>query len=122
MFWTPCSATIATGSMSCRDIISMATLQTPLGMTAMPGVQRYSVKGNWKLGVENAMDGYHFAPTHNTFVGYLRESGYAVTDDDQYAYDLGDGHGMLRLTGHGGRLGGSDLGIRSQRRRGGQLD
>lgn len=87
------------------DIITMATLQSPQGMTVMPGVQRYSVKGNWKLGVENAMDGYHFAPTHNTFVGYLRETGYAVTDDDQYAYDLGNGHGMLRLTGHGGRLG-----------------
>jgi phenylpropionate dioxygenase-like ring-hydroxylating dioxygenase large terminal subunit len=87
------------------DIITMATQQTPHGMTVMPGVQRYAVKGNWKLGVENAMDGYHFAPTHNTFVGYLRETGYAVTDDDQYAYDLGDGHGMLRLTGHGGRLG-----------------
>lgn len=87
------------------DVITMATLQTPNGMTALPGVQRYGMRGNWKLGVENAMDGYHFAPTHNTFVGYLRETGYAVTDDDQYAYDLGDGHGMLRLTGHGGRLG-----------------
>ena len=51
------------------------------------------------------MDGYHFAPTHNTFVGYLRETGFAVTDDDQYAYDLGNGHGLLRLTGHGGRIG-----------------
>ncbi len=35
------------------------------------------------------MDGYHFSPTHNTFVGYLRESGFAVTDDDQYTYNLG---------------------------------
>ncbi|GAA4718183.1 aromatic ring-hydroxylating oxygenase subunit alpha [Phytohabitans rumicis] len=75
------------------------------GMTTLPGVQLYSVKGNWKLAVENAMDGYHFAPTHNTFVGYLRETGFAVTDDDQYAYDLGGGHGLLILTGHNGRIG-----------------
>ncbi|MER7169314.1 aromatic ring-hydroxylating dioxygenase subunit alpha [Micromonospora sp. NPDC000207] len=75
------------------------------GMTTLPGVQSYSVKGNWKLAVENAMDGYHFAPTHNTFVGYLRETGFAVTDDDQYAYDLGGGHGLLVLTGHNGRIG-----------------
>ncbi|WKU06895.1 SRPBCC family protein [Micromonospora sp. HUAS LYJ1] len=75
------------------------------GMTTLPGVQLYSVKGNWKLAVENAMDGYHFAPTHNTFVGYLRETGFAVTDDDQYAYDLGGGHGLLVLTGHNGRIG-----------------
>ncbi|WP_433348062.1 aromatic ring-hydroxylating oxygenase subunit alpha [Microtetraspora malaysiensis] len=77
----------------------------PQGMQTVPGVQLYSVKGNWKLAVENAMDGYHFAPTHNTFVGYLRETGFAVTDDDQYAYDLGDGHGLLILTGHNGRIG-----------------
>ncbi|WP_037971160.1 aromatic ring-hydroxylating oxygenase subunit alpha [Streptosporangium amethystogenes] len=77
----------------------------PAGMETVPGVQLYSVKGNWKLAVENAMDGYHFAPTHNTFVGYLRETGFAVTDDDQYAYDLGGGHGLLILTGHNGRIG-----------------
>ncbi|MFI7025618.1 aromatic ring-hydroxylating dioxygenase subunit alpha [Micromonospora sp. NPDC049900] len=75
------------------------------GLETLPGVQLYGVKGNWKLAVENAMDGYHFAPTHNTFVGYLRETGFAVTDDDQYAYDLGDGHGLLVLTGHNGRIG-----------------
>ena len=74
------------------------------GMTTLPGVQLYGVRGNWKLAVENAMDGYHFSPTHNTFVGYLRESGFAVTDDDQYAYNLGGGHSLLVLTGHGGRI------------------
>lgn len=87
------------------DIISMAAQQSAQGMVTLPGVQRYGIKGNWKLAVENAMDGYHFAPTHNTFVGYLRETGFAVTDHDQYGYDLGNGHAMLVLTGHNGRLG-----------------
>lgn len=87
------------------DVLSMAAEQSPTGMVALPGIQRYSVQGNWKLAVENAMDGYHFSPTHNTFVGYLRETGFPVTDDDQYAYDLGNGHSMLVLTGHNGRLG-----------------
>jgi phenylpropionate dioxygenase-like ring-hydroxylating dioxygenase large terminal subunit len=82
----------------------MAAEQSATGMTTLPGIQRYGVKGNWKLAVENAMDGYHFSPTHNTFVGYLRESGFAVTDEDQYAYNLGNGHGLLVLTGHGGRI------------------
>lgn len=86
------------------DYMTMIEQQHVGGMTTLPGVQLYSVLGNWKLGVENAMDGYHFAPTHNTFVGYLRESGFAVTDDDQYAYNLGNGHGLLVLTGHGGRI------------------
>lgn len=86
------------------DYMTMIEQQHVGGMTTLPGVQRYSVRGNWKLTVENAMDGYHFSPTHNTFVGYLRESGFAVTDDDQYAYNLGNGHSMLVLTGHGGRI------------------
>jgi phenylpropionate dioxygenase-like ring-hydroxylating dioxygenase large terminal subunit len=86
------------------DYITMIEQQHAGGMTTLPGVQLYSVRGNWKLAVENAMDGYHFSPTHNTFVGYLRESGFAVTDEDQYAYNLGNGHGLLVLTGHGGRI------------------
>lgn len=86
------------------DYLTMIEEQHASGMTTLPGVQQYAVRGNWKLAVENAMDGYHFAPTHNTFVGYLRESGFAVTDDDQYAYNLGNGHSLLVLTGHGGRI------------------
>jgi p-cumate 2,3-dioxygenase subunit alpha len=86
------------------EYLSMVEEQHDGGMQTLPGVQLYSVRGNWKLAVENAMDGYHFSPTHNTFVGYLRESGFAVTDDDQYAYNLGNGHSLLVLTGHGGRI------------------
>ncbi|GAA2396961.1 aromatic-ring-hydroxylating dioxygenase subunit alpha [Dactylosporangium salmoneum] len=86
------------------DYMTMIEQQHADGMTTLPGVQLYSVRGNWKLAVENAMDGYHFSPTHNTFVGYLRENGFAVTDDDQYAYNLGNGHSLLVLTGHGGRI------------------
>jgi phenylpropionate dioxygenase-like ring-hydroxylating dioxygenase large terminal subunit len=86
------------------EYMTMIEEQHEGGMQTLPGVQLYSVLGNWKLAVENAMDGYHFSPTHNTFVGYLRESGFKVTDDDQYAYNLGNGHGLLVLTGHGGRI------------------
>ncbi|WP_409328475.1 aromatic ring-hydroxylating oxygenase subunit alpha [Trujillonella humicola] len=86
------------------DYIRMIGEQHVAGMEVLPGTQLYGVRGNWKLAVENAMDGYHFSPTHNTFVGYLRESGFAVDDDDQYAYNLGNGHSLLILTGHGGRI------------------
>jgi p-cumate 2,3-dioxygenase alpha subunit len=87
------------------DYITMTSQIGPDGMETLPGVQKYSVKGNWKLAVENAMDGYHFAPTHNTFVGYLRETGFQVSDDDQYAYTLDNGHALAVLTGHNGRIG-----------------
>jgi benzoate/toluate 1,2-dioxygenase alpha subunit len=86
------------------DFMSMVNEHRPDGQEVLPGTQLYSVRGNWKLAVENAMDGYHFSPTHNTFVGYLRETGFPVTDDDQFAYNLGNGHSLLILTGHGGRI------------------
>lgn len=86
------------------DYLTMVSEQHAEGMEVLPGTQLYTVRGNWKLAVENAMDGYHFSPTHNTFVGYLRETGFAVSDDDQYAYNLGNGHSLLILTGHGGRI------------------
>lgn len=87
------------------DYISMTAQIGADGMETLPGVQHYSVKGNWKLTVENGLDGYHFAPTHNTFVGYLRETGFQVTDEDQYAYTLDNGHALAVLTGHNGRIG-----------------
>lgn len=87
------------------DVLTMASQIGPDGMETTPGVQKYSVKGNWKLAVENAMDGYHFAPTHNTFVGYLRETGFAVHDEDQFAYTMDNGHAVAVLTGHNGRIG-----------------
>ncbi|MTV24681.1 Rieske 2Fe-2S domain-containing protein [Nitriliruptoraceae bacterium ZYF776] len=87
------------------DRISMTASIGPQGMEVTKGAHLYAVRGNWKLAVENAMDGYHFAPTHNTFVGYLRTTGFQVTDEDQYVYDLGTGHGLAVLTGHNGRIG-----------------
>ncbi len=33
----------------------------------VPGSQAYSMKANWKLLVENSMDGYHAMPTHQRF-------------------------------------------------------
>ena len=40
------------------------------------GSQAYSMKANWKLLVENSMDGYHAIPTHQRFVNqYLADIG-----------------------------------------------
>ena len=34
-----------------------------------PGAQAYSMKANWKLLVENSLDGYHAASTHHRYFG-----------------------------------------------------
>lgn len=75
------------------------------GLEVLPGTQRYTVWGNWKLAVENAMDGYHFVPTHHTFVDYLKRTGFQVTDEGGLNYKLENGHSVLVLTGHSGRVG-----------------
>ena len=75
------------------------------GMEVLAGTQTYGVKGNWKLAVENAMDGYHFMPTHATFVEYLKSSGFATSDEGGVVENLGNGHSVMTLSGHSGRVG-----------------
>lgn len=87
------------------DYIAMVADHSAAGMEVLPGTQRYSVRGNWKLAVENAMDGYHFGPTHATFVSWLRETGFTTSDEGGKAVVLGGGHSVLVQSGHSGRVG-----------------
>jgi p-cumate 2,3-dioxygenase alpha subunit len=87
------------------DYIAMVADHTSAGMEVLPGTQRYTVWGNWKLAVENAMDGYHFMPTHATFVDYLKRTGYVTSDEGGKNQRLANGHSVLLLQGHSGRVG-----------------
>ncbi len=40
-------------------------------MEVVGGIQLYSMRANWKLLVENSMDGYHFASTHERYSDFL---------------------------------------------------
>jgi p-cumate 2,3-dioxygenase subunit alpha len=44
-------------------------------MRMIPGSNRYSKKTNWKLLVENSLDGYHVKPTHKTYFEYVTSLG-----------------------------------------------
>lgn len=87
------------------DYIELVADHRAEGMEVLPGTQRYTVWGNWKLAVENAMDGYHFSPTHSTFVEYLKRTGYVTSDEGGLNLKLDNGHSVLVLTGHSGRAG-----------------
>ncbi|MBF6568981.1 MAG: Rieske 2Fe-2S domain-containing protein [Candidatus Binataceae bacterium] len=71
---------------------------------------KYSFRANWKLAIENAMDGYHTMPTHQSFVSAVMdriranpspEHAAAAFDPDAFSSghgvsrDLGGGHVML---------------------------
>ncbi|HEY7624219.1 MAG TPA: aromatic ring-hydroxylating dioxygenase subunit alpha [Candidatus Limnocylindria bacterium] len=88
-----------------RDYLDLMVEHSPSGLEVLPGTHLYSIRGNWKLAVENAMDGYHFSPTHVTFVEYLKNTGYVTSDEGGRAVTLDNGHCVLVFSGHGGRVG-----------------
>jgi p-cumate 2,3-dioxygenase subunit alpha len=41
------------------------------GWTVIAGSSRFTVRGNWKLMIENSTENYHFAPVHQTYTEYM---------------------------------------------------
>jgi phenylpropionate dioxygenase-like ring-hydroxylating dioxygenase large terminal subunit len=67
----------------------------------VPGAQEYAADANWKLFVENSMDGYHLLPVHTTYFEYLEktEGSRPNLDSLNEAIDLGNGHAAVRMRG-----------------------
>jgi p-cumate 2,3-dioxygenase alpha subunit len=68
------------------------------GMRIVKGSHRYSVKANWKLMVENSMDGYHAPTVHATYIDFVTDSGGGQVKgalEMGGAVDLGNGHAVL---------------------------
>ncbi|HTW98920.1 MAG TPA: aromatic ring-hydroxylating dioxygenase subunit alpha [Acidimicrobiales bacterium] len=86
------------------DFVHLVADQSAAGMRVLPGTQRYTARANWKLLVENAMDGYHFAPSHITFLEYLKRTGYTTSDAVSSVQICGRHLGSVQ-PGHGGRIG-----------------
>ena len=70
------------------------------GMEVVGGVQRYSIRANWKLLAENSVDSYHALYTHKRWFDLLRASG---TDGEarrsqsvSQVIELGNGHVVTR--------------------------
>ena len=87
------------------DYLAMVADHSGAGMRVLPGTQQYMTRANWKLLVENAMDGYHFAPSHATFLDYLKSTGYVTSDEGGRVEPLAGGHQVSVLAQHGGRIG-----------------
>lgn len=67
------------------------------GMRVVPGSHRYEVRANWKLMVENSVDGYHANSVHATYFDFVASSGggqQAGALDHGTALDLGHGHAV----------------------------
>jgi p-cumate 2,3-dioxygenase alpha subunit len=80
-----------------KDYLSYVADQGPDGMEIVKGSQEYAIDANWKLLLENSIDGYHGGPTHQTYFEYLRSrDGDAprpvVVGSVGWVNNLGNGH------------------------------
>src|SRR4029450_11038924 len=58
-----------------RQYLDLVCDQSEAGMEIVTGTQAYSMRANWKLLVENSMDGYHARTTHQRYFEFLIETG-----------------------------------------------
>jgi phenylpropionate dioxygenase-like ring-hydroxylating dioxygenase large terminal subunit len=70
-------------------------------MEIVPGAHEFSTDANWKLYVENSVDGYHVLPLHVTYFEYLEQAqgSRPTLGALSEAFGLGNGHAALRLRG-----------------------
>ncbi len=90
-----------------RVFIDLLVDPAPQGLEVVRGAATYAYDGNWKVGVENSVDAYHFSSVHATFVriamGRRPESTGKPEQMDAAGaaagrgggYDLGNGHVMI---------------------------
>src|SRR5713101_4671383 len=97
-----------------RRLIDQFVNLSPDGeVVVRSGVLKHSYKGNWKMALENSVDGYHPNILHHAAMVMMMkgktdmESAFGE-DSDAHARDLGNGTAQLDLnpvhTKHGGRL------------------
>ncbi|MBT5049449.1 MAG: Rieske 2Fe-2S domain-containing protein [Rhodospirillaceae bacterium] len=86
--------------------------QSPEGLEVVPGSSTYVIQGNWKMQIENAVDGYHVSTVHRVFAatvgarddrddaeGMRRTEGGRIKGNvPTGGYDLGHGHMLIWAT------------------------
>ncbi|MEC9340072.1 MAG: Rieske 2Fe-2S domain-containing protein [Pseudomonadota bacterium] len=89
------------------DFIDLFADQSEDGLEVLRGEIKYTAKANWKMQQEN-IDGYHFFPTHLSYLGLIQRRVDQGGKDQVHAidaremgnnasggnYDLGNGHMM----------------------------
>ena len=76
--FNPFAEDLVTYLAGAREYLDLIVDQAEEGMRVVAGSNKYIMKANWKLLGENSLDGYHFVPTHQTYLDYIASLG---TDD-----------------------------------------
>lgn len=88
-----------------REYIDLVADQSEVGMAIVGGTQEYSLRANWKLLVENSIDGYHASTTHASYLDYLKGTVGSLSPVPLVGQgrDLGNGHAVIEYTAPWGR-------------------
>jgi len=88
-----------------KEYLDLVSKYSESGMAISSGTQEYAIRANWKLLVENSVDGYHAVSTHATYLDYLKNTngGLSSTKLEGTSYDLGNGHAVLEYVAPWGR-------------------
>ena len=80
-----------------KGILDIVADHGPNGMEIVGSEQKYSIRANWKLLVENSIDGYHAVDTHATYFDYLSEAigGKAELSRENFVWNLKNGHSSI---------------------------
>lgn len=81
-----------------KEYIDLIADQSEVGMEVIEGTHEYSVRANWKLLVENSVDGYHAMSTHQRYfemVMAAREGLDISLVGKERGIALGNGHAVV---------------------------
>ncbi len=73
---------------STRKFIDLVIDQSPQGIELVPGCSTYVYKGNWKLQIENCVDGYHLSSTHTSYIRIVERRASGESNNNLKALDL----------------------------------
>ncbi len=96
--FNPASEDLVSYLAGAREYLDLVCDQSAQGMEIVSGTQLYSMRANWKLLVENSIDGYHGLPTHKRyFLEFLPDTGVEVQGMRiaGRAKALGHGHAVI---------------------------
>jgi len=79
-----------------REYLDLICDQSEVGMEIVSGTQAYCMRANWKLLVENSIDGYHAPITHQRYIEFL----YATGVDRGFMQKRWKGQGLALGNGH----------------------
>jgi p-cumate 2,3-dioxygenase alpha subunit len=80
------------------EYLDLVLDQADEGMRIVDGAHRYSAKANWKLMIENSIDGYHAPTVHATYIDFVKDSGGGQNPaalNTGGGLDLGNGHAVI---------------------------